>query len=109
MTAIAAHAWELWIAFDPVVGFFIFFMYLLIDTLYAWYTLAVTQLKPRRAAFTAAAIYFLLAVGVLNYTANPLYIVPIVFGSWCGTYFSVLRESRKVMAAQPAVVDNTQT
>lgn len=95
MNVFIAYLFKLWGVFDPLVGVAIFLMYLLIDTLYAWYTLAVTRLEPRRAAFTAASIYFLLAVGVLNYTQNPLYIIPIVLGSWCGTYFSVLRELKR--------------
>lgn len=95
MTELGAHIVRLWGEFNPIIGLAIFFMYLLIDTLYAWYTLAVTRLEPKRAAFTAASIYFLLAVGVLNYTQNPLYVLPIVLGSWCGTYFSVRSELRK--------------
>src|SRR3990172_7204908 len=95
MSTWITHIWELWASFSLLVGFAIFLMYLLIDTLYAWYTLAVTRLEPRRAAFTAATIYFLLAVGVFNYTQNPLYVIPIILGSWCGTYFSVLRELKR--------------
>lgn len=74
---------------SAITAVFVFVVYLAIDTLYARYTIAVTQLESHRAASSAAIIYFLLAVGVLNYTDNPLYILPMVVGSWCGTFFTV--------------------
>ena len=81
--------------FSMLTAFFVFAAYVVVDTLYAYYTLAVSRLEPARAATTGALMYFLLAVGVLNYTHNPLYLFPLVLGSWIGTYVTVELERRK--------------
>jgi heme A synthase len=87
---------DLWRAFHLGTALFLFFLYIVIDMLYARYTLEVTALRPVRAANVATFIYLFLAVGVLNYTANPLYVGPMVLGSWVGTYVTVEWERRKV-------------
>jgi hypothetical protein len=86
----------LWSQFNMLTALMVFVAYLVIDMLYAHYTFAVTKLQASRAATTGALMYFLLAVGVLNYTNNALYLFPLVFGSWLGTYLTVEFERRKM-------------
>jgi hypothetical protein len=69
----------------------IFLTYTVIDALYAWYTLAVGARRPFAAASISFIMHFLLAFGVISYTTNPLYIVPLACGSWVGTYLVVRR------------------
>jgi hypothetical protein len=85
----------LWSQFNMLTALMVFVAYLVTDMLYAHYTFAVAKLQALRAATTGALMYFLLAVGVLNYTHNPLYLFPLVLGSWAGTYLTIEFERRK--------------
>jgi hypothetical protein len=80
-----------WQSFDFKIALVVFFAYLLIDAMYAYYTLAVTQKKPLTAASVGAVMHFLIAFGVLNYVQNYLYVIPLALGSWVGTYIVVKR------------------
>lgn len=82
----------LWQSFDFRIAFGIFIAYLIIDAMYAYYTLAVTRKKPVTAASVGALMHFLIAFGVLNYVQNYLYVIPMALGSWVGTYYIVKRD-----------------
>lgn len=73
--------------------------YILIDGLYAKYTLEVVSLKPYLSATIGAGMHFLLAFGVMSYTENWLYIFALVVGSWIGTYFMVKFEKNKIQSS----------
>ena len=74
-----------------MTAFIVFIAYVVVDGMYAYYTLAVADKKPVRAATVGALMHFLIAVGVLSYVQNYLYIIPLALGSWIGTYAVVLR------------------
>jgi hypothetical protein len=78
--------------FDFNLAFIIFLAYLFIDGLYAYYTLSIVKLKPFSAATSGAIIYLLLAIGVLNYINNFLYLIPLGLGSWFGTFIVIYRK-----------------
>lgn len=78
-----------WQSFDLKIAIAVFIAYLLIDAMYAYYTLAVTRKKPMAAASVGALMHFLIAFGVLNYVQNYLYVIPLALGSWIGTYLVV--------------------
>lgn len=78
--------------FDPVLAVLIYFAYIAIDSLAAYYTLSVTELRALRAASTSLTIYLLLSIGVINYTQNFLYIFPMALGGFTGTYLLVRYE-----------------
>lgn len=84
-----------WKEFNPWTGIALFALYILVDLLYATYTLAVTKLQPVKAATVGAGMYVLLAAGVISYSSNPLYLVPIGMGSWLGTFVAVHKERRQ--------------
>jgi hypothetical protein len=69
--------------------------YFVADALYAEYTVLVSERQAVKAATTGALLHFVLALGVLSYVDNYLYIVPIAIGSWFGTYVLVNRNSKK--------------
>lgn len=71
------------------VALAVFCVYFAGDWLYAAYTLAVTQKAAGVAALLGSAIHLFLAYGVVNYTRNYLYLIPLVCGSWAGTYWAV--------------------
>lgn len=77
-----------------MIGLLVFAAYLLVDALYALYTLAVTERRAARAASYSAAIYLLLACGVLAFTRSAWYIIPAAVGGWAGTFLAVRRSPR---------------
>lgn len=80
--------------FNFLIAVSVLVAYFIVDAMYAHYTLSVAELKAIPAANTGALMHFLLAVGVLSYVQNYLYIIPIAIGSWFGTYAIVKREKK---------------
>lgn len=81
--------------FNWLMALGVMISYVVVDGLYAKYTLEVVSLKPFMSATIGAGMHFLLAFGVINYTENWLYIFPLAIGSWVGTYLVVKFEKRK--------------
>jgi len=82
---------EHWETFHIVTALGIFIIYIILDGMYAYYTLAVSEKRPLQAATSGAVMHFLLALGVLSYVQNYLYVIPLALGSWIGTYIVVKR------------------
>ena len=82
-----------WLLF---VGLFI--MTFILDFIECTFVMSVQKLKPLATASCRFSIMFIMAIGIMNYVANPLYIVPICLGSFCGSYFTVWRRSRNLDA-----------
>ncbi len=78
-----------WQQFDFVIALTVLVAYLMIDGMYAYYTIAVTKKKSITSASVGAIMHFMIAFGVLNYVQNYLYIFPLAIGSWFGTYLVV--------------------
>ncbi len=81
-----------WIALDLGFALALFAAYIVVDALYAEYTLRVMQYKEYSAATIGAVIHLILAFGVLQYVQNFLYVIPIAAGSWVGTFIVIRRE-----------------
>ena len=75
--------------FHPLTALTVFCTYVAIDMLYAWYILCVSARRPWASACLGAGIYTLAAFGVLSYSKNPIYILPLACGSFLGTYLTV--------------------
>lgn len=75
--------------FEPLTALIVFLVYVIVDGMYAYYTLAVSQKKPVMSATTGSLMHFLLAFGVISYVQNYLYLIPLAIGSWIGTYIVV--------------------
>lgn len=86
--------------FDWLLAIGVFWLYVVMDALYAYYTLSVTKLQPLKASLAGAAMYTLGAMGVLSYTHNPLYLVPLSLGSFAGTYVIMKREQLRSGSAR---------
>ncbi len=80
--------------FNFLIAFSVTIAYFVVDAMYAHYTLSAAELRALPAANTGALMHFLLALGVLSYVQNYLYIIPIAIGSWFGTYVVVKREKK---------------
>lgn len=75
--------------FDIKIALLIFIGYIIIDYLYADYIVSVSNKQPLRSAILSAIIYSMLAMGVVTYSKNPLYILPLAAGAFIGTYLLV--------------------
>jgi hypothetical protein len=67
----------------------IFATYVAVDILYALYIIAVEKRRALAAAAISTVLYSLLAFGVITYSKNPLYLVPLASGAFIGTYLTV--------------------
>lgn len=75
--------------FDWTTALIVFVVYVIFDILYALYVICVSRRLPLAAATTGALLYSLGAVGVMNYTHNALYLIPLSLGAFIGTYIAV--------------------
>jgi hypothetical protein len=78
-----------WLALAIVIN------YIIIDGLYAQYTLDVISLKPIKSASIGSLMYILSAFGIINFINNVLYVIPMLIGSWLGTFLIVMYEKNK--------------
>jgi hypothetical protein len=83
-----------WSTFNGITALGVLIAYAFVDAMYARYTIQVVEARAAHAATTGALMHILMAFGVLSYVQNVLYVVPIVIGSWVGTYVTVRRGSR---------------
>ncbi len=74
---------------SPIIFISVFLATMCIDALYALYTLRLTQKKAFQSAFFGSLIHILTAFTVISYTKNYLYLIPLVIGSFVGTYLVV--------------------
>lgn len=75
--------------FSWVTAAFIFLTYVAIDMLYAAYIICVGERRAFEAAILTAIIYSLLAFGVVSYSKNIMYLIPLSSGAFLGTFIMV--------------------
>lgn len=75
--------------FSPVTAVLVFATYVVIDVLYAAYIIAVSDRRAVRSAALSSVIYGLLAYGVVTFSKNILYLVPLAAGAFVGTFITV--------------------
>ena len=73
----------------------IFVTYVAVDILYALYIIQVERRRALAAASISSVLYSLLAYGVITYSRNPLYLIPLATGAWIGTFATVWWSSRE--------------
>ena len=73
----------------------IFIVYIFIDVLYALWTIYVNERKALQAACCTSAIYVLIAFGVVNYSKNHWYVIPLASGAFLGTFMGVKFKEKK--------------
>ena len=74
---------------SPIIFISVFFATMCVDALYALYTLRLTQKKAFQSAMFGSLIHILTAFTVISYTKNYLYLIPLVIGSFVGTYLVI--------------------
>jgi hypothetical protein len=80
--------------FSPVTAAVIFATYVAVDILYAAYIICVERRRALASAAISSVLYSLLAFGVITYSKNPLYLIPLAAGAFLGTYVTVLYNSK---------------
>lgn len=85
---------QYWQEADWSVAVFLCAAYFAIDAMNVYYLNMVAARRPVQAANISFAMHFFIAIGVLSYTHNPFYILPVATGSWIGTYWFTLRSRR---------------
>jgi uncharacterized membrane protein len=70
----------------PLIFISVFIATLVTDALWALYLAKVTEKSPLLAASYGSLIHLLGAFTVLSYTQNSFYLIPLILGSFVGTY-----------------------
>lgn len=81
----------------------LFIFYLVLDILYAYYIIALTELKAMRSAITSAIIMGMSLFGTVEIIKNHWNAIPIILGCFCGTYISVMLKRLKEDAIEDAL------
>lgn len=81
--------------FNFLLAFGLFVAATLIDAVFALYTVAVMKTQPFRAASMSFLTYIVEAVSVVSYIENKLYLIPLAFGAFAGSYLIVKWEATK--------------
>ena len=84
------------IDFSWATATLIFFTYVFIDILYALYIIYVEKRYAFRAAFLSAVLYGLLAFGIVSFSKNIWYLVPLASGAFIGTYITIKYNGKKL-------------
>ncbi len=75
--------------FNLTTAIIIFITYVMIDILYALYVIFVANGKAFLSALVSSGIYGPIAFGVVTFSKNFLYLIPLVAGAFIGTYIVV--------------------
>jgi len=75
--------------FHISVATLIFITYFILDMFYAYYILCIESRQNLMSSFMAGMITSLSAFGVVSFSQNMLYVVPLFLGAFAGTYFTM--------------------
>ncbi len=81
--------------FNWLLAIGLFFASILLDAVFALYTIAVVKNQPFKTASMSVLCYLIAAVGVVNYVQNRWYLIPLSAGAFVGSYAIVKREALK--------------
>lgn len=81
--------------FNPLLALGLFVAATFVDAIFALYTVAVMNTQPFRAASLSFLTYLVEAVSVVSYIENKIYLVPLAFGAFAGSYLVVKWEANK--------------
>lgn len=82
----------------------IFLTYFVLDMFYAYYILCIESRQNLMSSFMAGMITSLSAFGVVSFSKNMLYIIPLFLGAFAGTYFTM--KLKQILQSRKAKVDN---
>jgi hypothetical protein len=83
---------------SPSLAVLLFAVAVLVDFLWVFYTLAITKHQAFRAASFGVMIYASSAFGTFTFVHRPLYMVPLLVGSFIGTFLSIRLKTARASA-----------
>jgi len=72
--------------FNFGIAIALFFIYFMLDAINSYFTIKVIQMSPIHAASAGCTMHFFIALGVMCYVNNFLYLIPMMLGSFAGIY-----------------------
>jgi hypothetical protein len=75
--------------FNTSIAILIFTTYFILDMFYAYYILCIESRQNLMSSFMAGMITSLSAFGVVSFSQNMLYVIPLFLGAFAGTYFTM--------------------
>ena len=92
--------------FKLSVALLIFSTYFILDMFYAYYILCIESRQNLMSSFMAGMITSLSAFGIVNFSKNMLYVVPLFLGAFAGTYFTM--KLKEILQSRKRKVDNAE-
>lgn len=89
--------------FDINIALVIFTTYFILDMFYAYYILCIESRQNLMSSFMAGMITSLSAFGVVSFSQNMLYVVPLFLGAFSGTYCTM--KLKQVLPSRKTKVD----
>lgn len=92
--------------FNISIAILIFTTYFILDMFYAYYILCIESRQNLMSSFMAGMITSLSAFGVVSFSQNMLYVVPLFLGAFAGTYFTM--KLKEILQSRKRKVDNAE-
>lgn len=71
---------------DPLTWVLLFFVSIVYDIVYTKSIIHISKLNAGAAANFSAILYFMIAFSTIQYIEQPFNVIPLIIGSWLGTY-----------------------
>lgn len=84
----------------------IFGTYFILDMFYAYYILCIESRQNLMSSFMAGMITSLSAFGVVSFSKNMLYVIPLFLGAFAGTYCTM--KLKEILQSRKRKVDNAE-
>lgn len=84
----------------------IFITYFILDMFYAYYILCIESRQNLMSSFMAGMITSLSAFGVVSFSKNMLYVIPLFLGAFAGTYCTM--KLKEILQSRKRKVDNAE-
>ncbi len=92
--------------FDINIALLIFATYFILDMFYAYYILCIESRKNLMSSFMAGMITALAAFGVVSFSKNMIYVIPLFLGAFAGTF--VTMKTKEILQSRKRNVDNAE-
>jgi capsule polysaccharide export protein KpsE/RkpR len=89
---------------DINIVIIIFLTYFILDMFYAYYILCIESRKNLMSSFMAGIITSLSAFGVVSFSKNMVYVIPLFLGAFAGTF--VTMKAKEILQSRKRKVDN---
>jgi len=90
--------------FDINIALIIFVTYFILDMFYAYYILCIESRQNLMSSFMAGMITSLSAFGVVSFSKNMTYVIPLFLGAFAGTF--VTMKAKEILQSRKRNVDN---